>query len=214
MTEENPFAPGQAALDAPAAAHSTTFAEPRTFVIAGLYATAATELGSSVLMMVAGQNEGLLLLVGLTAIFQFGVFLLTVVLWCMWKYRAAMNLRALSDHGFEYTPGWAVGWYFVPFLNLFRPAQAMREIMAFSRPKDGGDGLLEDDGDKVVTRWWALWIGSNIVDNIAMRIETPMVSVIAAVIGVVAAILAVQVVKVVNDRQRQAARGGAYWVGV
>ena len=49
-----------------------------------------------------------------------------------WIYRTNFNLRALSQERMSFTPGWSVGWYFVPIANLFKPYQAMKEIWANS----------------------------------------------------------------------------------
>ena len=57
----------------------------------------------------------------LVALMQFAVFLGTVVVWLVWIHRAYANLDALGARDTKYSPGWAVGWYVVPFLNFMRP---------------------------------------------------------------------------------------------
>src|SRR6185437_9304082 len=49
------------------------------------------------------------------------------VAFLMWFYRVHKNLLALRAANLEYSPGWAVGGFFVPFLNLVRPMHVMRE---------------------------------------------------------------------------------------
>ncbi len=68
---------------------------------------------------------------GLAAILMLVIFIGSVVLVSMWIYRAHANLR---DRGIEMetSPGWAVGWFFVPIMNLFKPFQAMRELWSES----------------------------------------------------------------------------------
>lgn len=51
----------------------------------------------------------------------------------MWTFRAAHNLRALGALALKTTPGWAVGWYFVPIANLWKPYQAGIEIWQASQ---------------------------------------------------------------------------------
>src|SRR5258708_386553 len=41
----------------------------------------------------------------------------------VWFYQAVANLRAAGLKQMEFTPGWAIGGFFVPFLNLVRPLQ-------------------------------------------------------------------------------------------
>jgi uncharacterized BrkB/YihY/UPF0761 family membrane protein len=43
--------------------------------------------------------------------------ILTGLAWFIWLHRAVANARSLGVPT-ECTPGWAVGWWFVPFANL------------------------------------------------------------------------------------------------
>ena len=63
------------------------------------------------------------------------VYITCIVLYCVWVYRANKNARALGALGMKHTPGWCVGWFFVPIANLFMPYQAVREIYQASDPK-------------------------------------------------------------------------------
>lgn len=84
-----------------------------------------------------------------------------------WIYRAAWNVRHLGAKRLEFSPGWAVGWYFVPFANLVMPYRAMKEIWLASRsPQDwqpGPAGLLP--------LWWGLWLAGGVLGNISMRLN-------------------------------------------
>ena len=84
-----------------------------------------------------------------------------------WIFRAAWNLRHLGAKRLEYTPGWSVGWYFVPFANLVMPFRAMREIWLASheptRWRETSVGTL--------TLWWTLWLAANILGNISLRMS-------------------------------------------
>lgn len=95
------------------------------------------------------------------------VSLTTVVLFAMWIYRAAANVVAAGIAGFDFTPGWAVGWYFVPFANLVQPFRAMRQIWNASHA--GGSDL--DRGDPILTLWWTVWLASNISANISIQMS-------------------------------------------
>ena len=84
-----------------------------------------------------------------------------------WIFRAAWNLRHLGAKRLEYTPGWSVGWYFVPFANLVMPFRAMREIWLASheptRWRETSVGTL--------TIWWTLWLLVSILGNISWRLS-------------------------------------------
>ena len=94
--------------------------------------------------------------------------IVTIVFFSMWIYRAAANIVAAGTTGFDYTAGWAVGWYFIPFANLYKPFAAMRQIWNASH---GGQGDQLDQGEGLLTLWWTTWLISNIASNISFRLS-------------------------------------------
>ncbi len=44
----------------------------------------------------------------------FVVFLTSAIVSLMWIHRASKNLRPLGAAGQRFSPGWAIGWWFVP----------------------------------------------------------------------------------------------------
>jgi hypothetical protein len=50
------------------------------------------------------------------------------ILFFFWIYRINNYLQVHSERKMEFTPGWAVLWFFIPIANLFKPYQVMREI--------------------------------------------------------------------------------------
>ena len=95
------------------------------------------------------------------------VFFVSVVIVALWIYRAHANLRDAGMDGLEYTPGWAVGWYFVPLANLIMPFQAMRELWNASR---GEEYQFAGVAPYEVKVWWAAWIGGGILSTVGTRI--------------------------------------------
>ena len=90
----------------------------------------------------------------------------TYVVFGMWIYRAAANVDAAMVPGFRYTPGWAVGWHFVPIANLYKPFDAMRQIWNASH--SGGSNL--DRGEPLLVYWWGLWVLTGIASYFAFRL--------------------------------------------
>ena len=105
---------------------------------------------------------------GLAAILMLVIFIGSVVLVSMWIYRAHANLR---DRGIEMetSPGWAVGWFFVPIMNLFKPFQAMRELWSESHFESDSYG---DPAPGTIGTWWGLWIVGNILSNVSLRMTS------------------------------------------
>jgi hypothetical protein len=106
----------------------------------------------------------------LPALSAIGVFLsllVCVIVVGRWIYRASANAHAISDEK-TISPGWAVGSYFIPILNLFRPYQAMREIWLASHFR--GNWHAESTPGLLVL-WWSLWIGTAILGNVSLQLS-------------------------------------------
>ena len=100
------------------------------------------------------------------ATIQVIVFLLSGILILRWIHRANFNARQLGAAGMEFTPGWCVGWYFVPIANLWKPYQAMKEIWkASSNPEDWKDRAVPS----LLGWWWFFWVASNMLGNVSFR---------------------------------------------
>jgi len=137
------------------------------------------------------------------------VALTTIVFFAMWIYRAAANIVAADIPGFDFTPGWAVGWYFVPFANLVQPFLAMRQIWNASHA--GGSDL--DRGDPILTLWWTTWLTSNIAANISMQIAWRSTSpemyqaslylgIVSSVLSLVLFVVGMRLVERITEAQR------------
>ncbi len=113
----------------------------------------------------------------LIGVLQIVLILGTAVAFLMWFHRVHKNLPALGGRELKYTPGWAVGGFFVPFLNLVRPLQVMREVWHGSDPSglerdvaSGGPSIRNQLGTpSLVGWWWALFLVSSFLGNITAR---------------------------------------------
>src|SRR5690242_4585459 len=56
-------------------------------------------------------------LTGVVGLLEIACFLFSGVMSLRFIYAANANARRLGADGLNYTPGWAVGWYFVPIMN-------------------------------------------------------------------------------------------------
>lgn len=152
----------------------------------------------------------------LVTLLQVAVFIATVVAFLMWMHRAYRNLPALGAHGLDTTPGWAVGYFFIPFANLVKPFQVVREIWRKSRPvgeeRESFGGVSPHAGTPaLVGWWWAFWIIANIAGRVSERvdragtIESTIIGTWANIASdglfIIAAVLAIVVVKRIDDFQ-------------
>jgi len=95
------------------------------------------------------------------------VILATVVLFAIWIYRAGYNARQLGATGMQFSPGWAVGWYFIPILNLWKPYLAMKEIWKASAAPARWQ---EYSRGPILPLWWGFFLLSNFLNNAAFRV--------------------------------------------
>jgi hypothetical protein len=98
---------------------------------------------------------------------QLGVGIATAVLFIMWFSRAYRNVERLGARPLRYKPGWAIGAWFVPILNLFRPKQIANDIWRGSDPDMGPNpapGVWHDGPipGLLFALWWLLWLVSGL----------------------------------------------------
>lgn len=85
-----------------------------------------------------------------------------------WFYRAYQNLRRLGVRTLRYEVGWAVGSWFIPIFNLFRPKQIANDLY---RVTAGAKLHAKAPIDKhpvspLLHWWWAVWILAFVVGQI------------------------------------------------
>ncbi|BCX47435.1 conserved hypothetical protein [Haloferula helveola] len=76
------------------------------------------------------------------------VYLANVIVFLCWSYRVLKNAQSVDPGTQTVSPGWGVGSYFVPIVNLWIPAKA---LMQASRVSGTSVGL--------VLAWWLVAMG-------------------------------------------------------
>src|SRR5271155_2156330 len=94
------------------------------------------------------------------AVLGSGIFgFITAITFFVWLYRASANVHALGASELNAGPGLAIGFYFIPFINLFMPFITMGEIWKASID---APHWKEQKGTLLIPLWWLLQIGSGI----------------------------------------------------
>lgn len=103
------------------------------------------------------------------------VMLLATVPILLWVHRAHTNLVEGRVNDLAYSPGWAVGSYFVPFANCVVPFRAMRELYNRSH---GEPADFAQSSAGPVTSWWACHIPAVFLNVMLgfMVVVVPLVS--------------------------------------
>jgi len=73
----------------------------------------------------------------------------------VWVYRSDALARALGSDRMAHSPGWSVGWFFVPFANLVKPYFVLKEIyVATVIPRTYNLRLDHPGGLHMLILWW------------------------------------------------------------
>ena len=104
----------------------------------------------------------------LIGIIQFSLFIITGIVFLRWIYFTNSNSRSLGASGMQYTPGWSIGYYFVPYLNLYKPYRAMKEIWKTSKDPKNWEMVKTPS---LFPQWWTLWLISGFLGNISFRLS-------------------------------------------
>jgi hypothetical protein len=97
----------------------------------------------------------------------------SIIVWFMWVFRSNKLARALGATAMKYSPGWSVGWFFVPVMNLFKPYFAMKEIYLATMDPKGFDTEkeVEDQPESlnIMKLWWLVYLVDSWLGRIAFR---------------------------------------------
>ena len=153
------------------------------------------------------------------------VFVVALLLFLSWFYRAYSNLPHLGVRRLRFSTPWAIAAWFVPVMNFFRPKQLANDIWRASDPKwppSQPESWRRTAIPLYHHVWWATFVASRIIDwgpvegfvastaaeflDVAQseaahfQISAVMAG-LEKVLGVTAAVLAVCVVRATTARQ-------------
>ena len=129
-----------------------------------------------------------------------------------WLYLSSKINHLLEIKNLRHSPGWSVGWYFIPIANLWKPYQALKEIYKASFYKRSWE---EEKVSYALPIWWTTWILGNFlypsVINI-MRSEgeasfedintTLNLQITSDFLGIVCAIALIRIISVVSKNHQ------------
>lgn len=145
-----------------------------------------------------------------------------------WFYRAYANLGRLGVARLRYGRGWAIGAWFVPILNLFRPKQIANDIDRASAPGAvvGGTVWHQRGVAGRLQWWWGTYIASGVTAALAGAAiagateETPVtrddfvaaleaerggygLDIVSSLLGIAAVVLAMMVIRRITAHQER-----------
>ncbi|MER6222357.1 DUF4328 domain-containing protein [Streptomyces sp900105755] len=82
---------------------------------------------------------------------------LTTVLFLVWLARSRRNAQELFPEAAVPSPGWTIGAWFIPVVNLIAPRSSVLDIGRAASPS------WEKRDTTLVNLWWAAWVGHALV---------------------------------------------------
>lgn len=154
----------------------------------------------------------LALIIFLLAVLELLIYITTVVFFCVWLYRAYANLKVFDrSNVLDYSPGLAVGGFFIPFANLVIPYRAVRETWQKSgTPEESAFALPSAPASFPL--WWTFWLAAGFVGKISMRVSfndsvphstATMIGIAAGALSIIAAVFAYFVVDAIDQKQEE-----------
>ena len=144
--------------------------------VVGLFALLSTIQAGSGLRMVDDLRAGMLLpkeakefndSTALAGLSYLGASVATAIAYLAWLSRTVDNVPTLRAGRPSVTPRWSIGWWFIPFANLVKPYQIVRDIhdrLAIGASSGGG---------WIVLAWWVSWVLGTVISQIAIRLPVP-----------------------------------------
>jgi len=141
-----------------------------------------------------------------------------VVVFIIWFWRCAKNLEAFSRDRPRFSPGFAIGAWFIPLANFVIPVLQAQDLWRGSDPtRPRGDPLWRNGkGSALIGWWWAAFVlgvgrsnaptyGSGDLVEVEPLVVLSVILAASSCFAVVAAVLAIFVVRALTERQEQAA---------
>jgi len=162
------------------------------WVIRATWITVALGMFDAIATLAVRQNAGDMITAGSPFVDLSGAVLVvvgfvTAVLAFRWIYLVAQAAYILSG-GETIRPGWAVGWYFVPIANLWKPYEAMKQAWQVSENPANWPQIPAD----YLPAWWGLYLLYSVLSNAGARLASPSYGAadVAAWIDFVSAVVA------------------------
>ncbi|MEN6308360.1 MAG: DUF4328 domain-containing protein [Anaerohalosphaeraceae bacterium] len=96
----------------------------------------------------------------LTVLLYAVTYLTAWITFLVWVYRMNKNTHAFGGVELTYTPGWAVGWFFIPIANLIKPYFVVQEIYKASRHPVQ---WRQVSANMLIAAWWICWLAGSLL---------------------------------------------------
>lgn len=102
---------------------------------------------------------------------QVAVFIVVAVLFLRLLYKAVQQARTFAVPYSYVTPGWAVGYWFVPIINLYQPFRVVKALFA-SCAQQAGPDAKPAAGEQLLSGWWGMLLISGVAQRMLASTQT------------------------------------------
>ena len=95
------------------------------------------------------------------------IYIACVIIFLRWTYKSSQITHLSGAQDLRFSPGWSVGWYFIPIASLWKPFQAFKQIYQVSIQITDWQNVSIPSS---LRWWWGLFILSSIIGNILTRV--------------------------------------------
>jgi len=137
----------------------------------------------------------------------------TGVLWLLWLRQAYRNLALVGSKRSRFTSRQAVGYWFIPFVNLVWAYQVMKDLWLRSESMNDRDAYDDLPAPALLSGWWGMSLTWGALEEVvaatARGARTPLdltnvtdVALVGSAVGIIAMVLAIRVVRGIDQRQQ------------
>ena len=114
-----------------------------------------------------------LLLTGYSDYAQLAVLIVIAILFLRLLYKAVQRAKGFAVPFTYVSPGWAVGYWFIPLMNLYRPFQVVKALFA-ACTQEAGPAAKPAAGEQLLSAWWAMFLLGNIANRVLANSATDL----------------------------------------
>ncbi|MFI4967838.1 MAG: DUF4328 domain-containing protein [Gammaproteobacteria bacterium] len=114
-----------------------------------------------------------LLTTGYSGYAQLAVFIVIAILFLRLLYKAVQRAKGFAVPFTYVSPGWAVGYWFIPLMNLYRPFQVVQALFA-ACTQEAGPAAKPAAGEQLLGAWWGLFLLGNIASRMLASSTTDL----------------------------------------
>ena len=94
------------------------------------------------------------------------LYIACTIIFLRWTYKSSQITHLSGAQGLRFSPGWSVGWYFIPVASFWKPFQAFKQIYQVSIQITDWQNVSIPSS---LRWWWGLFIFSVVMSNILIR---------------------------------------------